>query len=135
MRTVCQTTASSRTASFAWLFFLLLFAEAAYPVTGYDIFLTNRMEDGRPAEERINRFDCSDRIYVVVVAAGLGEGEHELKVRWLDPTGEQKELTRFNFQGSRIANHVWAWLQLPRSNGRNHRPDVRPFIRHGGVHR
>ena len=48
----------------------------------------------------------------MVIAAGLGQGEHELKVRWLDPTGEQRELTRFPFQGSPIANHIWAWLQL-----------------------
>lgn len=112
MSLACLLRTSSKTASLAWLFFLLLVSQAAHSATGYDIFLTNRMEDGKPAEERISRFDCSDRIYVVVIAAGLGEAEHELKVRWLDPTGEQRELTRFNFQGARIANHVWAWLQL-----------------------
>ena len=101
-----------KTASLAWLFFLFLVTATTHAATGYDIFLTNRMEGGKPAEDRLTRFDCSDRIFIVVFAAGLGEGEHELKVRWLDPTGEQRELTRFTFQGSKIANHVWAWLQL-----------------------
>ncbi len=101
-----------------WLLFSCLLAASlcaftpAHAARGFDIYLTNVEKDGRPQDERMTRFDCSDRIYVVVIAAGLGTGEHELTVRWLDPLGEQRELTRFPFQGSDIANHIWAWLQL-----------------------
>lgn len=105
-----------KTARLLWLFFFLgasgLTTLPALGATGYDVFLTNKERDNRPLDERMTRFDCSDRIFIVVIAAGVGVGEHELKVRWLDPTGEQRELTRFPFQGDPIANHVWAWLQL-----------------------
>lgn len=78
---------------------------------GYDIFLTNKADNNQPLNQPGNQFDCSDRIYVVVFAAGLSTDSHELKVRWLDPTGELRELTRYQFKG-KPATKTWAWLQL-----------------------
>jgi len=78
---------------------------------GYNIFLTNKTENNRPLDEPMNQFDCSDRIHVVILAAGLTRDQHELKVRWLDPVGNQKEVTRYKFDGLPITK-IWAWLQL-----------------------
>lgn len=69
------------------------------------------MNNSRPSEEQLTRFDCSDRIHLVVVATGLSQETHSLKVRWIDPHGEQKQVTKYDFQGLPITQ-VWAWLQL-----------------------
>ena len=78
---------------------------------GYNVFLTNKTENNQPQDEPINDFDCSDRIFVVVYAAGLSQESHELKVRWMNPVDEQKELTRYRFEGLPVTK-IWAWLQL-----------------------
>jgi len=96
----------------AW-YALLLFScpVNAQQNVGYDSFLTNQVENNQPLEQRMDKFDCSDRIYLVLIVAGLSRESHELKVRWLDPHGTQQELTRYDFDGQR-ANKIWAWLQL-----------------------
>ncbi len=91
---------------------LLFCLQPGYAQTvGYDIYLTSKEVNNQPGEERQTEFDCTDRIFVVVIAAGLSLEKHELKVRWLDPTGEQKELTRYQFDGLSVTK-IWAWLQL-----------------------
>ena len=92
---------------------MLLFSSLslAQQSPGYNIYLTNELVDNRPAAEPMTRFDCSDRIHLVLTAVGLSLESHELKVRWLDPQGNQKELTRYKFTGIAITQ-VWAWLQL-----------------------
>lgn len=91
-------------------------AQSDQPTTGkatvgYNIFLTNKAENNQPLDEPINEFDCSDRIFVVIFAAGLEKGSHDLKVRWLDPIGNPREVTRFPFEAVPVTK-IWAWLQL-----------------------
>ncbi len=102
----------------AWVFLLLFFSSAGYTqqVPGYNIYLTNKFIDGKPDNQPMTRFDCSDRIYLVVTVVGLSEESHELKVRWLDPRENQKELTRYNFTAVTITQ-IWAWLQLHGPSG------------------
>ena len=94
-------------------FFMLLFcfvtANAQQP--GYIVHLTNKFEAGKPDTEPMMQFDCSDRIHLVITAAGLSKEKHELKALWFDPTGERKEMTRYKFDAMPITQ-VWAWLQL-----------------------
>lgn len=92
---------------------MLLFscASLAQQSVGYNIFLTNQEKEDQPLDQPMTQFDCSDRIFVVVTVAGLKQESHELKIRWLDPLGAQRELTRYNFQGLPITK-IWAWLQL-----------------------
>lgn len=86
------------------------------PVSGQDkvsylVHLTSKFKDGQPDAEPMTRFDCSDRIYLLVTAVGLSKGKHELKALWIDPFGKQKEVTRYQFDGLPVTQ-VWAWLQL-----------------------
>ena len=83
----------------------------SYDTPNFDIYFTNEVVNQRPSTAAIDEFDCSDRIHVVITAKGLSSKPHELRVRWLDPIGEQKELTRFEFNGL-PSTQVWAWLQL-----------------------
>ena len=77
----------------------------------YQIYFTNEVINNQPSSVASTEFDCSDRIHVVVTATGLSNDSHQLKVRWLDPANEQKELTRFAFNGL-PRTQIWAWLQL-----------------------
>ena len=78
---------------------------------GYNIFLTNQENNNQPLDEPMTQFDCSDRIFLVVIVAGLEQENHELKVRWLGPGGDQRELTRYEFLALPVTK-IWAWLQL-----------------------
>ena len=96
----------------AWFSMLLFYCQTSSGQNvGYDIYLTAKEENNQPSEIRQDEFDCTDRIFVVIIVAGLSKEKHELKVRWLDPAGNQKELTRYNFEGRAITK-IWAWLQL-----------------------
>jgi len=77
----------------------------------YQLYLTNRIENNQPSSEKQDKFDCSDRIYLVLEARNLPLEKHELTVRWLDPEGDQQELTQYEFNGLSYTR-VWAWLQL-----------------------
>lgn len=90
------------------LFSCTVFAEQT---VGYNIFLTSKEDNNQPLDEPMTQFDCSDRIFVVVIVAGLAQEDHELKVRWMGPGGDQRELTRYTFQGLPVTK-IWAWLQL-----------------------
>jgi len=77
----------------------------------YRLYLTNRVENNQPTSAPSDRFDCADRIYLVVEATDLAPEKHELTDRWLDPAGDRKELTHYQFNGF-PSTRVWAWLQL-----------------------
>lgn len=92
---------------------MLLFScpSHADQTVGYNIFLTNQENNNQPLDEPMTQFDCSDRIFLVVIVAGLKQENHELKVRWLGPAGDLRELTRYEFRALPVSK-IWAWLQL-----------------------
>ena len=93
---------------------LLIFGLISTPhgnQTRIEVYTTNLEKDGQPIHQQLTEFDCSDRIYTVLEAQGLDSGKHKLKVSWIDPSGTQKELTRYEFDAYAFTR-VWAWLQL-----------------------
>ncbi len=74
-------------------------------------YLTNEVINDQPGQSTVTEFGCTDRIYLVVEAAGLSEQKHELTVKWFNPVDDQQELTNYGFDAFSYTR-VWAWLQL-----------------------
>lgn len=100
---------------FGGIFLLLPIAATSAPQ--FVTYITTIVEDGEPVRgDRIEPFDCSDRIYVVIEASGLSADEHEMTVRWINPVGEQQERTDYTFLSGSHAR-IWAWLELNGGTG------------------
>ena len=95
----------------AWTLLFLGTVATAAEGPQYRIFLTNKVEYNQPTQEAMEKFDCTDRIYLVVEALGLAQKSHNLTVQWLNPVGDQQEKTDYEFNAQPFTR-VWAWLQL-----------------------
>ncbi|MEM7563074.1 MAG: hypothetical protein AAF353_08510 [Pseudomonadota bacterium] len=82
----------------------------------FEVYTTNLQVNGQPDYGAITRFDCSDRIYLVLEAQYLPRKKHSLEVDWIGPDGENRERTRYEFNGYAFTR-TWAWLQMNGPNG------------------
>lgn len=74
---------------------------------------TNRA--GAPGTKESNTFDCSQKVYVVVVAGHIKPGIRHVVVYWYNPLGRRQEDTEFDVNATGRKDRFWAWLILHRS--------------------
>ena len=83
------------------------------------LFFSLSDRHGFPVGEQLTNFDCSDKIYAVTELSNFkGEDKHGIEFRWIDPHGETRERTRYDFfMRSEPTTKLWAWLELSRAKG------------------
>lgn len=89
-------------------------AVAALAQGGYNIYLTAKENAGMPLQEPAKTFSCSDKIYAVVEVS-QPDGQHTLHATWRNPSGEDQEVTKYDFQVTNGYARIWVWLKLQRS--------------------
>lgn len=94
-----------------------LLAATALAQNGYDIYLTAKENSDVPLKEPAQTFSCSDKIYAVVEIRQPdgGSGQHTLHATWRNPSGEDQEVTKYDFQVTNGYARIWVWLKLQRS--------------------
>ncbi|MEO0367702.1 MAG: hypothetical protein AAF197_02835 [Pseudomonadota bacterium] len=72
----------------------------------------------RPAIDSRNHYDCSEKIYSVAQLSDYAPGNYHYSVKWIDPTQNVREHTKYDFGVPPTGNtKVWAWLSLSRAPG------------------
>lgn len=101
----------------AALLWTTLPATAASAQTEYNIYLTAKESSGVPLQEPAQTFACSDKIYAVVEVnqPDGGTAQHTLHATWRNPSGEDQEVTKYDFQVTSGYARIWVWLKLHRS--------------------
>jgi hypothetical protein len=92
-------------------------AATAIAQDGYNVYLTASENADVPLNEPAETFSCSDKIFAVVEVNQPGgeTGNHTLEAIWRNPSGEDQEVTRYQFQVTNGYARVWVWLKLHRS--------------------
>ncbi len=83
----------------------------------HNVYLSLANEFGAPTTEKLEHFDCSDKIYVVAELSHYPVGEHQLSVKWIDPNQTTRETTNYPFFVRQSSTRIWAWLSLSRGAG------------------
>ena len=97
-----------RTHSCTSLVLALLFSNTSLA----DIYLSKAGESGVPGNTPVTEFNCRDRVYGVVSEQWPENSSHLLEAYWYDPTGKQREHTRYQFYARKGKTRTWVWLQL-----------------------
>jgi hypothetical protein len=92
----------------ASLVFALLFSNTS----SADIYLSKAGKSGIPSETPVTEFNCRDRVFGVVSEQWPEKSRHLLEAYWYDPTGKQREHTRYSFYARKGNTRTWVWLQL-----------------------
>ncbi|WP_353414084.1 hypothetical protein [Arenicella sp. 4NH20-0111] len=75
-------------------------------------------ELGFPQDQSKDSFDCLDKIYAVTDVKGFKKGKHIIEFRWVDPSGDTRERTVYDFfVRDKPSTKLWAWLELSRGQG------------------
>lgn len=77
-----------------------------------EIYLSTVQKNGLPVPHLTNTFNCTEKIYGVVVDQWPADSGHLMEAYWTDPQGKQREHTRYNFSARKGKTHIWAWLLL-----------------------
>ena len=75
------------------------------------VSFSSEMEGVAPRRTGETEFTCSDTVYILIESPGLEPGVHDVELRWYDPTGERRELTKFPAHAN-PGEPIWAWLKL-----------------------
>jgi len=81
----------------------------------HNVFLTKDVNDGVPQNKPTTDFGCSDQIFAVMELRDLPQGKHKLDAIWRDPSGRDREHTKYPFQAVRKLERIWVWLKLHQS--------------------
>jgi len=75
-------------------------------------------ENKAPLTKSQTDFSCTDQIFTVAELSNYPKGKYQLSIRWIDPSDNVRENTRYPFDvtSSRITK-LWAWLTLSRAKG------------------
>ncbi len=104
----------------AFLALILSFPASAEVTPTFRVYLTAEAENNRPGPTHQGEFECSDKIYGVVVVTAPDRQkatEHLLIVNWLNPGNRLEQKTRYTFKSYGKGTQVWAWLKLSGSTG------------------
>jgi hypothetical protein len=72
-----------------------------------------------PDRTNETEFTCTDTVYILMDAADLKPGQHDVELQWIDPVGDRQELTQFQVHNSAPNTLIWAWMRLhaPENSG------------------
>lgn len=75
-------------------------------------------ENKAPLTKPLSNFSCTDQIFTIVELNKYPIGKYQLSVRWIDPSDNVRENTRYPFDvTSHRITKLWAWLSLSRAKG------------------
>ena len=93
-------------------------ADAEILPTASNVYQALPDESGAPLREARKEFECTDKIFTIIELENFEVGQHQLSVRWIDPSGQQREHTQYPFYVRGPEEHrLWAWLLLSRATG------------------
>jgi len=81
------------------------------------VYLSLSDKHGFPLTEKQSHFDCLDKIYSVVELTNYQKGSYHLAIHWVDPTGDIRERTQYEFLVREQETRLWGWLSLSRAKG------------------
>ena len=84
-----------------------------------DTYVYTGHADGEqvPLPEARQQFTCTDQVFVVIELEDYAVGDHQLRARWVSPSGKLARSTRYDFLVFNDRERVWAWLKLHRQSG------------------
>ena len=72
----------------------------------------------QPSKTKQKSFQCSEQIFTVLELSEYPAGKHDLAVKWIDPSRNVREHTRYSFGVSDSGQtKLWAWLELAPAAG------------------
>lgn len=77
-----------------------------------EVYLSTVLKNGLPVPHLTNTFNCTDKIFGVIVDQWPADSDHLMEAYWTDPRGKQREHTRYKFTARKGKTHTWAWLLL-----------------------
>lgn len=90
----------------------LFLSSAAHAEPEYKVYMTTQAKDGVPLNLPGTDFSCTDTIYAVIEISNLDKTKHQLDATWRDPSGRDRERTRYPFWVRRDKERIWVWLKL-----------------------